>query len=75
MLVDLYAAPYTAAALITTTVLALLYGRERTKAKGPRARNVRLPGGEKCVVSGVSLGGPRLHPKPRISRRPAGALF
>ena len=25
MLVDLYAAPYTAAALITTTVLALLY--------------------------------------------------
>ena len=58
MLVDLYAAPYTAAALITTTVLALLYGRERTKAKGPRARTVRLPGGEKCVVSGVALGLP-----------------
>ena len=58
MLVDLYAAPYTAAALITTTVLALLYGRERTKTKGPRARNVRLPGGEKCVVSGVALGLP-----------------
>ncbi len=49
MLVDLYAAPYTAAALITTTVLALLYGRERKK-KGPHARRVRLPGGEKCVV-------------------------
>ena len=57
MLVDLYAAPYTAAALITTTVLALLYGRERKK-KGPRARAVRLPGGEKCVVSGVALGLP-----------------
>ena len=58
MLVDLYAAPYTAAALITTTVLALLYGRERKKTKRPHCRNVRLPGGEKCVVSGVALGLP-----------------
>ena len=58
MLVDLYAAPYTAAALITTTVLALLYGRERKKTKRPHCRNVRLPGGEKCVVSGVASGFP-----------------
>ena len=42
MLVDLYAAPYTAAALITTTVLALLYGRERKKTKRPHCRDVRL---------------------------------
>ena len=59
MLVDLYAAPYTAAALIATTALALLYGRQTKTQKKPRpARDVRLKGGERCVVSGVALGLP-----------------
>lgn len=59
MLVDLYATPCTAAALIATTALVLLYGRQTKTHKKPRpARDVRLKGGERCVVSGVALGLP-----------------